>query len=101
MPVPRKLDSDKHLDTGKGQSGFRRLANILRGEARQIWLKFLTAVIGLALAFAVALFSTVERESGNFWATLLLASVALLLSVLVGVTTVPTLARRVAGARLR
>ncbi len=101
MPVPRKLDSDKHLDTGKGQSGFRRLANILRGEVRQIWLKFLTAVIGLALAFAAALFSTVEMESGNFWATLVLASLALVLAVVVGITTVPTLARRVAGARLR
>ena len=90
-----------HFDTDKGPRGIRRLAHLLQGEARQIWLKFLTAIIGLALAFAAALFSTVERESGNFWATLLLASVALLLSVLVGVTTVPTLARRVAGARLR
>ncbi len=90
-----------HFDTDKGPRGIRRLARVLRGEARQVWLKFLTAIIGLALAFAAALFSTVERESGNFWATLLLASVALLLSVLVGVTTVPTLARRVAGARLR
>ena len=90
-----------HFDTDKGPRGIRRLARVLRGEARQVWLKFLTAVIGLALAFAAALFSTVERESGNFWATLLFASVALLLSVLVGVTTVPTLARRVAGARLR
>jgi uncharacterized protein (DUF58 family) len=90
-----------HFDTDKGPRGLRRLARVIHGEARQIWLKFLTAVIGLALAFAAALFSTVERESGNFWATLLLASVALLLSVLVGVTTVPTLARRVAGARLR
>ena len=89
------------FDTGKGARGLLRFAQILRGEARQIWLKFLIAVVGLAFAFAAALFSTVERDEGNFWATLVLASAALVLSVLVGITTVPTLARRVAGARLR
>lgn len=98
---PFDIDANKELDTDKGLRGVRRFARVLHGEARQVWLKFLTAVIGLALAFAAALFSTVERESGNFWATLALSSVALLLAVLVGVTTVPTLARRVAGARLR
>jgi uncharacterized protein (DUF58 family) len=101
MSDPLSLDTGKDLDTGRGPRGLRRFAGIVRGEARQIWLKFLTAVIGLALAFAAALFSTVEMESGNFWATLVLASVALVLAVLVGVTTVPALARRVAGARLR
>jgi uncharacterized protein (DUF58 family) len=43
----------------------------------------------------------VSRESGNLWATLVLASAALLLAVLVGLTTVPYLARRVAGAGIR
>jgi len=55
----------------------------------------------LILAFAAALFSTVARESGNLWATLILASLALLLAALVGLTTVPYLARRVAQARIR
>lgn len=81
--------------------GLRRVARVIQGEARQVWLKFLGAIAGLGLAFAAALFSTVSREAGNFWATLILSSIALLLAVVVGVTTVPMLARRVAGARLR
>jgi len=59
------------------------------------------AITGLALAFGAALFSTASREAGNLWATLLLASAALLLAVIVGLTTVPYLARRVAAARIR
>jgi uncharacterized protein (DUF58 family) len=58
-------------------------------------------LVGLCLAFAAALFSTVSRESGNLWATLVLASAALVLATLVGLTTVPYLARRVAAARIR
>jgi uncharacterized protein (DUF58 family) len=61
----------------------------------------LVAIFGLGLAFAAALFSTVTRESGNLWGTLILASLALLIAVLVGLTTVPYLARRVAVARIR
>jgi uncharacterized protein (DUF58 family) len=64
-------------------------------------MKFLLALVGLALAFAAALFSTVSRESGNVWATLILASAALILATLVGLTTVPHLARRVVVTRLR
>ncbi len=67
----------------------------------RVWIRFLSAIGGLVLAFAVALFSSVARESGNLWGTLILASVALLLAVFVGVTTVPYLAKRVAGARIR
>ena len=64
-------------------------------------MKFLLALLGLVLAFAAALFSTVSRESGNVWATLILASAALILATLVGLTTVPHLARRVMVRRLR
>src|SRR5947209_7074638 len=70
----------------------------LDGEA---WLRFLIAVIGLGLAFATAVLSTVARDYGNFAATTLFASAALLLAGTVGVTTVPYLARRVALRRLR
>ncbi len=70
-------------------------------EHADLWLKFLLALVGLALAFAAALFSTVSRESGNVWATLVLASAALILATLVGLTTVPHLARRVVVTRLR
>lgn len=80
---------------------WRRLSSFMRLEAVDIWIKFLVALAGLALAFAAALFSTVSRESGNVWATLILASAALILAVLVGITTVPHLARRVVVARLR
>lgn len=73
----------------------------LRLHIPEVWLRFLLAIVGLILAFAAALFSTVSRESGNLWATLILASAALLLAVIVGLTTVPYLARRVEAARIR
>lgn len=66
----------------------------------EVWMRFLVAVVGLALAFGAALFSTVSREAGNIWATAILAGGALLLALLVGLTTVPYLAKRVvSGAR--
>ena len=67
----------------------------------QVWVRFLVAIIGLMLAFAAALFSTVARESGSVWTTVILASAALLLATMVGLTTVPYLARRVVAARVR
>ena len=80
---------------------FARLVALAQLEHADLWLKFLLALVGLALAFAAALFSTVSRESGNVWATLILASAALILATLVGLTTVPHLARRVVVKRLR
>lgn len=77
------------------------LARALRVEIPEVWVRFLLAIVGLVLAFGAALFSTVAREAGSLWGTLILASAALLLAVIVGLTTVPYLARRVAGARLR
>jgi uncharacterized protein (DUF58 family) len=71
------------------------------GYLRNVWWRFFAAILGLALAFAAALFSTVARESGSLVGTLLLASFALLLATFVGLTTVPYLARRVATARMR
>ncbi len=78
-----------------------RLFRWLHIEIPEVWVRFLLAIGGLVLAFAAALFSTVSRESGNLWATLVLASAALMLAVVVGLTTVPYLARRVAAARVR
>lgn len=77
------------------------LARFLHIEIPEVWVRFLLAIVGLVLAFAAALFSTVSRESGNLWATLILATAALLLAVIVGLTTVPYLARRVVTARIR
>jgi len=79
----------------------RSLGELLHLKISEVWVKFLLALVGLALAFAAALFSTVARETGNIWATLILASAALLLATIVGLTTVPYLARRVAATRLR
>ncbi|HSZ00529.1 MAG TPA: DUF58 domain-containing protein [Terriglobales bacterium] len=81
-------------------SAIQRLSRFLHLDIPEVWVRFLLAIVGLALAFGAALFSTVSRESGNLWATLALASAALVLAVIVGLTTVPYLARRVAGARL-
>jgi uncharacterized protein (DUF58 family) len=75
--------------------------NILPFDIPEVWLRFLLALLGLILAFAAALFSTVARESGSLWTTVILASIALALAVVVGLTTVPYLARRVAGGRVR
>lgn len=82
-------------------SSTRRIAEYLHVDIPEIWVRFLLAIVGLGLAFAAALFSTVSRESGNLWATLVLASAALLLAVVVGLTTVPYLAHRIAAARVR
>jgi uncharacterized protein (DUF58 family) len=78
-----------------------RLAQWLQSAAAEVWVKFLLALVGLGLAFASALFSTVSRDAGNLWATLVLASTSLVLATLVGLVTVPYLARRVAVERLR
>jgi len=82
-------------------SAIQRFSRFLHLDIPEVWVRFLLAIVGLTLAFGAALFSTVSRESGNLWATLVLASAALLLAVIVGLTTVPHLARRVAGAGLR
>jgi len=67
----------------------------------EVWLRFLLAVGGLALAFAAAIFSTVSRQAGNLWGTVILSSLALLLATFVGLTTVPYLTRRIEIVRVR
>jgi len=83
------------------QSRVSRATQWLQSAAAEVWVKFLLALVGLALAFGAALFSTVSRDAGNVWATVILASTSLLLAALVGLITVPYLARRVAVERLR
>src|SRR6266849_4154409 len=78
-----------------------RMAQWLQSATGEVWVKFLLAMVGLGLAFAAALFSTVSRDAGNLWGTVILASISLLLAALVGLVTVPYLARRVALERLR
>src|SRR5262249_4875218 len=50
-----------------------RVVRWLQSATVEVWLKFLLALAGLGLAFAAALFSTVTRDSGNLWATVILA----------------------------
>jgi uncharacterized protein (DUF58 family) len=78
-----------------------RVAQWLQSATAEVWVKFLLSLVGLGLAFGAALFSTVSRDSGNLWATIILASTSLVLATLVGLITVPYLARRVAVERLR
>ncbi len=67
------------------------LAKAFRAEATGAWLRFVLAILGLGLAFVAAVFSTASREAGNVPATIILASLALLLATGVGLGTVPTL----------
>src|SRR5271169_6608919 len=78
-----------------------RVAQWLQSASVDVWVKFLLALVGLGLAFVSALFSTVSRDAGKVWATVILASASLVLATLVGLVTVPYLARRVAVERLR
>src|SRR6266478_770294 len=78
-----------------------RLIRAFRAENSGAWLRFLLAAIGLALAFAAAIFSTASRDAGNVPATVILASLALLIAAGVGLGIVPYLARRVGARRVR
>jgi uncharacterized protein (DUF58 family) len=73
----------------------------LQSDAAEVWIKFLLALVGLGLAFGAALLSTASGEAGHLWASVILASLALLMAAFVGLVTVPYLARRVALERLR
>ena len=88
-------DSVKYLPFGG------RMARWLRSASAEVWAKFLLALVGLGLAFGAALISTASGEAGNLWASVILASLALLMAAFVGLVTVPYLARRVAIERLR
>ncbi len=68
---------------------------------KEVWVRFLAALAGLALAFAAAVFSTATRQAGQVWATAILASLSLLLAGAVGVIAVPYLLRRAALHRFR
>jgi uncharacterized protein (DUF58 family) len=80
---------------------WRKLQLAISKLDRAAWLRFLGALFGLAFAFIAAIYSTIFRESGNLTGTAIAASVALLLAALVGIATVPYLAKRVAFRRVR
>ncbi len=58
------------------------------------WRNFLVAMVALAVALALALYSTAAAETGHLWIAGGAALTALALSIWVGVTIVPALARR-------
>lgn len=101
LPSTQAMADSVHPGAAAPATPFQRFTHYLHVEVPEVWVRFLLAIVGLVLAFAAALFSTVSRESGNLWATLILASAALLLAVIVGLTTVPYLMRRVTAARIR
>jgi uncharacterized protein (DUF58 family) len=61
---------------------------------RPAWRRFFLALIGLSLAFFLALYATVLREQGRWRPAFWLALVSLLLALVVGIKVVPYLARR-------
>jgi uncharacterized protein (DUF58 family) len=68
---------------------------------REAWTRFFIGLGGLVIAFASAMLSTAFRDEGNVLATAITASLALITAGVVGVTTIPYLAKRVALERLR
>jgi uncharacterized protein (DUF58 family) len=106
-PFPQRMLGSKQVASAytnplkTRSSAPNRLAQWLQSASAEVWVKFLLALLGLGLAFGSALFSTVSRDAGNVWATVILASTSLVLASLVGLVTVPYLARRVAVERMR
>jgi uncharacterized protein (DUF58 family) len=63
------------------------------------WRRFLLALLGLGLAFFLALYSTALREAGQVGGAVTAASLALLIAAVVAVKVVPSLAKRTALER--
>src|ERR1700682_5467181 len=80
---------------------FGKLARSFHAENSGAWMRFLIAAVGLTIAFGTPILSTPARDAGNVVATVVLASLALLMAVAVGLGTVPYLARRVGAKRVR
>lgn len=78
-----------------------RILGLLEKFDRGAWLRFFAAFAGLSVALLAAIYSTVFRERGDVWAMVALATLSLIIAGVVTVTTVPYLARRVVGGRLR
>ena len=77
-----------------------RLSQWLQSATAEVWVKFLLALV--ASGWRLPQRSS-PRVAGRrqCWATVILASTSLVLATLVGLVTVPYLARRVAVERLR
>jgi uncharacterized protein (DUF58 family) len=82
-------------------SVLNRAAKLFAEIDREAWVRFFIALLGLIFSFVFAMLSSSFREEGNILGTGLTASLALLTAGVVGLTTVPYLAKRVAFERLR
>ena len=78
-----------------------RVATLFENLDREAWARFFVALLGLIFSFAFAILSTSFRDEGNVLGTAITASLALLTAGVVGIATIPFLARRVALERLR
>jgi uncharacterized protein (DUF58 family) len=78
-----------------------RAAKLFSEIDREAWVRFFIALLGLVFSFVFALLSSSFRDEGNLIGTAITASLALMTAGVVGVTTVPYLARRVAFERMR
>ena len=78
---------------------FAQLRTLLKQVDRQAWIRFGVGLGGLLIALLSALISTALRESGRVFLSAAVASFALLSAGLVGLYTVPYLAKRVARER--
>ena len=102
LETANQLMADPVINAGRTQSSDTpSRARLLPFEMSEVWVRFLMAIVGLILAFGAALFSSVAREAGSLWGTVIFSTAALALATVVGLTTVPYLARRVAGGRVR
>jgi uncharacterized protein (DUF58 family) len=95
------VNSDYTNSVNPSEARSSRAVAWLQSASAEVWVKFLLALVGLGMAFGAALLSTASGEAGNLWASVILASIALLMAAFVGLVTVPYLARRVAIERLR
>jgi uncharacterized protein (DUF58 family) len=77
-----------------------RAAKLFSEIDREAWARFFIALLGLVFSFAFALLSSSFREDGNVLGIAVTASLALLTAGIVGLTTVPYLAKRIVVERL-
>jgi len=86
-----------------GQSTWQQFRAMVRYQMAHVdragWQRFWVALLGLSLAFFLALYSTALRESGRMTAAITAASLSLIISAVVAAKIVPYLAKRTALER--
>jgi uncharacterized protein (DUF58 family) len=88
-------------EKNKSRRVLGRAAKLFQEIDREAWIRFFIALLGLILSFSFAILSSTFRDEGNLFGTAITASLALLTAGVVGLTTIPFLAKRLALERLR